>query len=356
MSTVPGRPTTPVTLSERVRSELEHMARCSSLSYSRVRRAKVILLAADGYCNKEIARRVGLSRASVALWRKRFLAHGVAALCGKPHTGRKRTVGDDEAAELARKALSIPPSDGTFWTVRKMAAETGLSKSTVDRLWRSFGINSDHDKPFHLLTASVFAHEVLGIVGLYLNPPDSALVLCTDEQKQILPRDGIRRASPAISVDAKGILLGDLRSGSKTLFTALQIASESLQMRTKRRRRQEEFLYFLRQIDACVPAQFSLHLIVDNDVIPGLASVARWTAARPRYQVHCMPSFATWLLLMELSYDLTRQRSTRPEASHTSAELTHQIKCFGQQSNLCRQPFGWIATTESMVENGAAFV
>lgn len=344
-----GRPVTPVVLSTSIRAELEGMLRSRSLPHALVRRARIILLAADGLYNTVIAAQVGLSGSMVGLWRKRFLAQGLAGLYDEPRPGGPRSVTDQQVAVLIRRTLNTKPKAGTHWTCRSSAAETRLSKSTVQRVWRAFGIQPHRQKHFHLSTDPFFVEKVRDIVGLYLNPPDNAMVLCVDEKSQI---QALNRQQPMLPLGlgyVEGVTHNYVRHGTTTLFAALDIASGRVLTRCAPHHRHQEFLQFLRQIDASVPKHLDLHLVVDNYATHKHAKVKRWLAARPRYHVHYTPTYASWLNQVEIWFNIITQRAIRRGTFGSVANLIEQIRQFVQRYNPHAQPFIWTATADSIL-------
>ncbi|MBI3871895.1 MAG: IS630 family transposase [candidate division Zixibacteria bacterium] len=345
-----GRPVVPVVLSDHVRAELEGLLRSRSLPHPVVRRARIILLAAAGLNNTVIAARVGLSGSMVGLWRKRFLAQGLAGLYDEPRPGGPRSISDEQVATLIRRTLNTKPKDGTLWTCRAIAAQTRVSKSTVQRVWHAFGIQPHRQKHFHLSTDPFFVEKVRDIVGLYLNPPDNAMVLCVDEKSQIQALDRRQPLLPLGLGYVEGITHDYVRHGTTTLFAALDIASGCILTRCTPRHRHQEFLQFLRQIDASVPRHLDLHLVVDNYATHKHDNVRRWLASRPRYHIHYTPTYASWLNQVEIWFNPITQRAIRRGTFRSVADLIAQIDRFVQRYNPHAQPFIWTATADSILQ------
>ena len=344
-----GRPVTPIVLSPPVRAELEGMLRSRSLPHTLVRRARVILLAADGLYNTVIAARVGLSGAMVGHWRRRFLTQGLMGLYDEPRPGGPRSIDDEQIASLIRRTLNTKPKDGTHWTCRSLAAQTRISKSTVQRVWRAFGIQPHRQKHFHLSTDPFFVEKVRDIVGLYLNPPDNAMVLCVDEKSQIQALDRTQPMLPLGLGYVEGITHNYVRHGTTILFAALDIASGRVLTRCASRHRHQEFLQFLRQIDANVPKHLDLHLVVDNYATHKHDKVRRWLAARPRYHIHYTPTYASWLNQVEIWFHIITQRAIRRGTFASVRHLIAQIRQFVEHYNPHAQPFIWTATADSIL-------
>jgi len=226
----------------------------------------IVLLAAEGLSNTVIADKLRLSKPTVGLWRRRFLKQGLVGLYDELRPGGPRSISDQKVASLIRKTLKTKPKDGTHWTCRTIAAETSLSKSTVQRIWKAFGIQPHRQKHFKLSTDPFFVEKVRDIVGLYLNPPDKALVLCVDEKSQIQALDRTQPMLPMGLGYLEGVTHDYIRHGTTTLFAALDIASGKVIGQCKQRHRHQEFLQFLRHIDANVSESLDIHLVIDNTV------------------------------------------------------------------------------------------
>ena len=220
-----GRPKTPIVLDELERRELESWSRSRIMPAGVVRRARIILMATDGHNNIDIAARVGMSNSVIGYWRGRFLADRLTGLYDEPRPGAPRSISDQQVAQLIRKTLKTKPTDGTHWSCRSIAAETKLSKSTVHRVWKAFGIQPHRQKHFKLSTDPFFVEKVRDIVGLYLNPPDKAMVLCVDEKSQIQALDRTQPMLPLGLGYVEGMTHDYVRHGTTTLFAALDIAS-----------------------------------------------------------------------------------------------------------------------------------
>lgn len=345
-----GRPIPPVELSPELRGELEAMTRSRTLPHPMVRRARIILMAAEGLPNKSIAARVGLSGAMVGVWRKRFLAQGLMGLYDEPRPGGPRSIGDERIAALIRKTLKSPPPDAARWSCRSIAQRMGLSKSTVHRVWRAFGVQPHRQKHFKLSNDPFFVEKVRDIVGLYLNPPDKAVVLCVDEKSQV---QALERTQPVLPLGlgyVEGVTHDYLRHGTTTLFAALDIATGEVLARCAPRHRHQEFLRFLRHVDAHVPEDLDVHLIVDNYATHKHPRVRRWLARRPRYHVHYTPSYASWLNQVEIWFNIITQRAIRRGSFRSVKDLVAKIEAFVSHYNAHSQPFVWTATADSILQ------
>ena len=345
-----GRPVVPLELSEEVREELESLSRSRSLPHALVRRAQIILLAAEGMSQQNIGAKVGLSRAMVGLWRKRFLAQGLVGLYDEQRPGGPRSISDEQVSLLIRKTLRTKPKGGTHWSCRSIAEKTGLSKSTVQRVWQAFGIQPHRQKHFKLSNDPFFVEKVRDIVGLYLNPPDNAMVLCVDEKSQIQALDRTQPMLPMGLGYVEGVTHDYVRHGTTTLFAALDVASGRVLTRCAPKHRHQEFLQFLKQIDSSVPSDLDLHLVVDNYATHKHPKVRRWLAARPRYHMHYTPTYSSWLNQVEIWFNLITQQAIRRGTFHSVKDLTKKINAFVVQYNPKSKPFAWTATADSILK------
>ena len=346
-----GRPKkAEIKLSSSDRKQLETIAQSRSLPHGVVRRANIILLSASGESNSMIAQRVGLSIPTVGHWRRRFLDHGVIGLYGEERPGRPRTHEDDRVAALINKVLKDKPKHATHWTVRSVSEETGIAKSTVHRFFRLFGLQPHRSKSFKLSTDPFFVEKVRDIVGLYLNPPDKALVLCVDEKSQC---QALERTQPVLPMGlgyVEGVTHDYYRHGTTTLFAALDVVSGQVISQCKARHRHQEFLSFLRHLDNSVPKRLDVHLIVDNYATHKHPKVRAWLAARPRYHVHYTPTYASWLNQVERWFGLITSRVIRRGSFKTVRELIKRIDSFVAHYNAHSRPFVWTATAQSILQ------
>ena len=345
-----GRPKEPVTLSDQEYEQLTSILRSHSLPHGLVRRAQIVLMAAEGVPNNEIAENVGLSRQSVCKWRQRYLQEGISALHDELRAGRPRSVSDEKIAALIRKTLHSKPKDGTHWTIRSMAKETKLSRPTVHRVWNAFGLQPHRQRHFKLSTDPFFVEKVRDIVGLYLNPPDKAMVLCVDEKSQVQALDRTQPVLPMGIGYVEGVTHDYVRHGTTTLFAALDIATGKVLTSCKRRHRHQEYLQFLKQIDESVPENLEIHLVVDNYATHKHAKIKRWLAAHPRYQVHYTPTYASWLNQVEIWFKIITQKAIRRGTFRSVKDLVSKIDRFVKEYNKETHPFVWSATADSILE------
>jgi putative transposase len=344
-----GRPKTTLNLTDDERDQLCSLARSRTLPSALVARARLVLWSAEGESNSEIAARLRWSKATVGKWRQRFVAHRLAGLYDETRPGRPRSLDDEQVASLLKRTLSRKPAGGTHWSVREAARVSGISKSTVHRLFQAFALQPHRTRTFKLSTDPFFVEKVRDIVGLYLNPPDHALVLCVDEKSQI---QALNRTQPVLPMGlgyVEGITHDYVRHGTTTLFAALDIATGVVFTECKPRHRHQEFLAFLRNLDACIPPDLDVHLIVDNYATHKHAKVRTWLARRPRYQVHYTPTYSSWLNQVERWFALITQRTIRRGSFRSVKDLVEKIDSFVRSYNRSHRPFVWTATADSIL-------
>lgn len=338
-----------IELSDTERAELQRIVRSPSMPAGLVRRAEIILRSAEEETQRAIAAAVRVSLPLVSHWRRRFRDHRLAGLYDAPRPGRPRTHDDEKVAQLLRTTLRTRPKDATHWTVRTVAKKTGISKSTVQRYFALFGVQPHRTRHFKLSTDPFFVEKVRDIVGLYLNPPDHALVLCVDEKSQI---QALERTQPMLPMGlgyVEGVTHDYRRHGTTTLFAALDIQSGEVLTQCKRRHRHQEFLEFLRHLDDSVPADLDIHLVLDNYGTHKHPKVKAWLARRPRYHLHFTPTYASWLNQVERWFGLITQRAIRRGSFRTVRELVQRIDTFVTRYNRTATPFRWTATADSIL-------
>ena len=347
---ITGRPKKPVALSEEEREQLNAIANSRSLPHGLVRRARIILMAADGIPNNAIAGRVGLSHQTVCQWRQRYLEQGIEGLHDELRPGRPRSISDEEVAMLVRKTIETKPKNGTHWTIRTIANDTGLSRPTVHRIWRVFGLQPHRQRHFKLSTDPFFVEKVRDIVGLYLNPPDRAMVLCIDEKSEIQALDRTQPLLPMGLGYVEGVTHDYIRHGTTTLFAALDIATGQVLTSCKNRHRHQEYLQFLKEVDANVPPELGIHLVVDNYATHKHPKIKRWLAAHPRYLVHYTPTYSSWLNQVEIWFNIITQRAIRRGTFRSVKALIAKIEQFVSDYNHTSRPFVWTATADSILQ------
>ena len=345
----PGRRAKELIVSNENRAQLESIARSHSLPALLVRRAQMVLRMADGESNSEVARRFGVSRPTVMLCRTRFRERGMAGLHNELKAGRPRSTEDEAIATLVNTALQSRPQGKTHWSRRGLAEATGLSKSTVHRYLTLFGLQPHRTRSFKLSTDPFFIEKVREVVGLYLNPPEHAVVLCVDEKSQV---QALERTQPVLPMGlgyVEGITHDYVRHGTTTLFAALDIANGSVLTQCKAQHRHQEYLSFLRHIEGNVPAGLDVHIICDNYATHKHPRVRAWLARRPRFHIHFTPTYSSWLNQVERWFALITNQSIRRGSFQSVGDLKRQIKTFVDNYNQHPRPFKWTATVDSIL-------
>jgi putative transposase len=344
-----GRPAKSLTVNAEDRLQLESIARSQSLPAGLVKRAQMVLRMADGESNTDVARRYRVSRPTVTLWRTRYRERGISGLHSELKPGRPRSTSEEQVAQLIDTALRSRPKGKTHWSGRGLAAETGLSKTTVHRYLSLFGVQPHRSRTFKLSTDPLFIEKVRDIVGLYLNPPQNALVLCVDEKSQV---QALERTQPVLPMGlgyVEGITHDYIRHGTTTLFAALDVANGSILTQCKQRHRHQEFLSFLRHIEANVPEHLDVHLICDNYGTHKHAKVRAWLARRPRFHLHFTPTYSSWLNQVERWFALITNQAIRRASFDSVTDLKRKISEFVEHYNQHPRPFMWTATAESIL-------
>lgn len=337
------------------KSELERMMRQPGGNRSIAFRARIVLECARGLNNAAVASKLHTSAGTVGLWRNRFIAEGVIGLGDEPRPGAPREIGDEKIERVVRRTLEKTPQGATHWSSRMLAAKTGLSQSTISRIWRAFGLKPHRAEGFQLSTDPLLIEKVRDIVGLYLDPPHHALVLCVDEKSQI---QALSRTQPVLPMQ-----VGQLerrthdytRHGITSLFAALDIATGNVLGKCYRRHRSVEFLDFLKKIDAAVPADLDLHLVLDNYGTHKTTLVRRWLQKRTRYHLHFTPTHASWLNQVERWFALLTQRQIKRGSHRSVQELEDPIRDFIKVHNQHPKPFRWTKSADQILASIARF-
>jgi putative transposase len=344
-----GRPKSELVLNHEEREQLEALLRSRSLPAGLVRRAKIVLHAAEGEPNSAIAKRLKLNPTTVRKWRERFVTQRIQGLHDELRPGRPRSLEDEAVAELINRALHTKPVAATQWSVRSFAQATKVSPSMAHRLFKLFGLQPHRQQSFKLSTDPFFVEKVRDIVGLYLNPPDCALVLSVDEKSQ---NQALNRTQPMLPMGlgyVEGVTHDYKRHGTTTLFAALDVASGAVIAQCKPRHRHQEFLAFLRHLDRNLPADLDVHLIIDNYGTHKHPKVRTWLAAHPRYHVHYTPTYASWLNQVERWFALITHQSIRRGSVQSVRELIANINHYVEHYNRDTRPFVWTATADSIL-------
>src|ERR687892_769679 len=324
-----GRPKAELMLSAQEQAQLQSIARAHSLPAALVRRANIVLACAAGASNSAVARRFGTTNATVGKWRRRFVARRVEGLHDELRPGKPRSIDDERIAQLLTTMLHRRPADGgTHWSVRGLAAETGISKTSVHRFLQVFGLQPHRRDSFKLSTDPFFVEKLRDVVGLYLDPPDKALVLCVDENSQV---QALERTQPLLPLGlgyVEGVTHDYVRHGTTTLFAALDLLDGAVLAQCRPRHRHQDFLGFLRAIDKAVPVDLAIHVILDNYATHKHPKVKAWLAARPRWQFHFVPTYSSWLDLVERFFAPITDTAIRRGSFHSVRDLVTKVDHF----------------------------
>jgi transposase len=345
-----GRPLSVLELSAAEMEELRRWERRRKTAQALALRARIILHCAQGGSNSEVAERLGVARPTVGKWRQRYVERRGAGLLDEPRSGHPRTVSDADIERMLVRTLESQPTDATHWSTRSMADASGLSQSTVSRIWRAFGLQPHRAESFKLSTDPQFIEKVRDIVGLYLAPPDHALVLCVDEKSQIQALDRTQPLLPMRPGQPERHTHDYLRHGTTTLFAALDVRTGAVIGQLHRRHRSQEFLNFVKRIDAAVPATLDLHLVMDNYATHKTPTVQRWLLRHPRFHVHFTPTYSSWLNLVERWFALLTERQLRRGVFRSTVELERTIKRYLTLHNADPKPFVWSKTADEILQ------
>lgn len=340
-----------VTLTEPQRTTLESWARGRSIAARLVERARIVLLAAEGRQDSQIAAQLALPRQKAARWRKRFLTFGLAGLeKDAPRPGRPVTITPDQIQDVVTRTTQTRPANATHWSTRTMAKAAGISEASVRRIWKAHGLKPHRVESFKLSNDPRFAEKLEDIIGLYLNPPEHALVLSLDEKSQIQALDRTQPGLPLKKGRCQTMTHDYKRHGTTTLFAALNVASGQVLGTCMQKHRHQEWLRFLRLIDRQTPSHLDVHLIVDNYSTHKHAKVKRWLTRHKRFHVHFTPTSASWLNMVERFFrDLTVNRLRR-DAFRSVPELVAAIEGYVSQHNGNPKPFIWTAKANDILE------
>lgn len=339
-----------ISLSDQERKKLTTWSRGRSTPSRLVLRAKIVLAAAEGLMNKEIAEQCGTSKKTVSLWRTRFAEQRLAGIeSDAPRPGRTPSIEKDVIAQIIRKTTREKPHAATQWSTRTMAKAVGVSKATVSRVWRAHGLKPHLSKTFKVSNDPKFAEKLVDVVGLYLNPPEHALVLSCDEKSQIQALDRTQKGLPIIPGRCGTMTHDYKRHGTTTLFAALNVAEGLVIGECMTRHRHQEWIKFLKLIDASTDPALDLHLIVDNYATHKHLKVKAWLARHPRFHVHFIPTSSSWLNLVERWFrDLTDKRIRRG-TFRSVPELIEAIEEYVEHHNEVGKGFNWTAKAETIL-------
>ena len=350
-----GRPIPVLSLTEVEQETLRNWARRPKSAQALALRARIVLRCAEGATNTEVARQVQVRSQTVGKWRQRFVDRRLDGLLDEPRPGAPRKVSDADVERALTMTLESTPKDATHWSTRSLAKQAGLSRSTVGRIWRAFELQPHRSETFKLSKDPLFIDKVRDIVGLYMDPPDRALVLCVDEKSQIQALDRTQPLLPMRPGQIERRTHDYARHGTTSLFAALDVKTGTVIGEFHRRHRSVEFRKFLDTIDQAVPSALDVHLILDNYGTHKTAPVRRWLAKRPRFHVHFTPTSASWINLVERWFAALTEKQIRRGVHRSVRELETAIKQYLAITNTSPKPFVWTKSADEILASVARF-
>ncbi|MCP4222436.1 MAG: IS630 family transposase [Actinomycetia bacterium] len=347
-----GRPAVTVELTDEERAVLEGWCRRTTTAAGLARRARMVLLAADAHGNEEIAKTVGVTAKTVGKWRARFVERGLVGLCDEYRSGRPRTMSDERVEDVVVKTIETKPADGsTHWSTRTMATHVGLSQTSISKIWRTFGLQPHRVKHFKLSTDPNFIDKIHDVCGLYLNPPERAVVFCVDEKSGIQAIDRTQPSMPVLPHSPATATCDYIRNGTVDLFAALNVGTGEVITAIEKRHRTIEFRKFLNQIDAAVPEDLDVHLIADNLSTHKTPTIDRWLKAHPRFTIHFTPTSSSWLNLVERWFSELTTKMLQRSAHANTRQLSTDIIAWAESWNDNPRPYTWTKTADQILES-----
>jgi len=350
MSTM-GRPKAELVLSEVERAALDQMRRRGSIGASMKLRATIVTMCAEGRDSVDVAEDLGITQQTVGKWRRRFLDRRLDGLFDEPRVGRPRTVTDEDVQRVIDTTLQEKPRASTHWSTRMLAKELKLSRDAVQRVWRAFGLKPHRAETFSLSRDPQFIEKVRDVVGLYMSPPDNAIVLCVDEKSQMQALDRSQPLLPMMATQPERRTPTYVRHGTTSLFAALDVATGNVIGKTYRRHRAAEFVRFLDEIESRVPLEVDVHLVMDNCATHKTDSVKRWLLRHPRYKLHFTPTSSSWLNLVESFFSMVERNVTRRGVHRSVGSLESSVREFLDAHNSDPKPFVWTKSADAILDN-----
>ena len=337
-------------VSDADREVLERWSKRPKSRMSIAQRSRIVLLAADGLDSKVIASRVGVHQATVGKWRRRYIERGIGGLIDEPRPGAPRKIGDADVEAVVVKTLEETPTDATHWSTRDLAKKVGMSPSSVGRIWHAFGLKPWLTDTFKLSEDPQFIDKLRDVVGLYMNPPEHAVVVCVDEKTSIQALDRTKPSLPMRPGQVERRTHDYVRHGVIDLFAALNIATGQVIARTDKQHRAVEFIKFLDSIDANVPAGLDVHVVIDNASTHKTPAVHKWQLRHPRFTFHFTPTSSSWLNLVERWFGELTDKKLRRSAHRSVKELTTDIEAWVNTWNENPRPFVWTKTADEILD------
>jgi transposase len=346
---------TPIVLTDGERAQLEAWARRRSSAQALALRSRIVLAAAEGPNNTEIAARLAISVSSVRKWRNRFAEHRLDGLSDEPRPGRPRTISDEQVDAVITKTLESSPRDATHWSTRSMAAEVGLTQTAVSRIWRAFGLQPHRQETFKLSKDPLFVEKIQDVVGLYLNPPERAVVLCVDEKSQIQALDRTAPILPMLPGTPQRATHDYKRAGTSSLYAALDLTTGKVIGKLHSRHRAIEFKQFLQAIDREVPDRLDVHIVLDNSSTHKTPAIKKWLLAHPRFVLHFTPTSSSWLNLVERWFSELTTKLLKRGAHRSVRDLNTDIRAWIETWNDEPKPYIWTKTADQILESIARY-
>ena len=350
-----GRPKAELVLSDEERRALESLAKRRRSATALAQRARMVLACAAGQDNKSVARRVRVAPATVGKWRRRFIEDRLAGLLDEPRPGAPRQISDEQVEDVIVRTLESTPKGATHWSTRDMAKATGLSHMTISRIWHAFGLKPHQTQTFKLSPDPLLIDKVRDIVGLYLNPPEHAVVFCVDVKPQIQALDRTAPLLPLQPGQVERRTHDYKRHGTTSLYAALNVQSGEVTGRTFSRQRARELRAFLNEIEGNVPKDLEVHIILDNASAHKSDLIRRWLARHPRFHFHYTPTYASWINLVERWFSALTSKKLRRGVHRSVRELVAAIQEFIAVHNETGQPYVWVKTADEILASIARF-
>ncbi len=344
-----------IVLTDEEREVLERWARRPKSSQALALRCRIVLAAAEGRQSKEIAAALRCNTNTVGKWRGRFAWRRLDGLHDEPRPGKPRSVTDEDVERVIVKTLEEKPKDATHWSTRSMAQATGMSQSAISRIWRAFALKPHQAETFKLSPDPQFIEKVRDIVGLYLNPPEAAVVLCVDEKSQIQALDRTAPVLPLMPGVPERATHDYVRSGTTNLYAALDVASGQVISEITNRHRAEEFRRFLNTIDKAVPEHLEIHVVLDNSSTHKTPSIQRWLLRHPRFHVHFTPTYSSWLNLVERWFSELTTKWIKRGTHRSVRDLTASIRTWITSWNEDPKPYVWHKSAEEILDSLANY-
>jgi transposase len=341
----------PLELSASETAQLTAWSRRRKTARALAERARIILGSASGTPNLTVAAALGVTHQTVGKWRQRFLTARLDGLLDTPRPGAPRSITDGDVERVIRQTLESRPTEATQWSSRSMARAVGLSQTAVVRIWHAYGLQPHRDATFKLSTDPLFIDKVRDVVGLYLAPPERALVLCVDEKTQVQALDRTAPYLPLGPGQPARRTHDHIRHGTTSLFAALDVATGHVIAACHERHRAREFRQFLNTINASVPAELEIHLVLDNYATHKAPTIRRWLRAHPRYHLHFIPTSSSWLNQVETWFSVLTQRQLRRGVHRSVKELTAALLSYAAEHNQHAAPFRWTKSADDILQS-----